>query len=294
MNAGLPRFVAATDFSEHAGWAAQRAALLAAQHGAKLELLHVVPKTPLDALRELFRAKPEGVRNLVEDLRRALTRAASALAKATGASIAPRVEIGEVLDVIASECNGADLLAMGARGTSPLRDALLGTTAERLLGKCKRPMLIAKRAAKRPYKDVLVAVDFSPASEDALRAVLRLMPQAAVTAVHAYDIPFEGQLRLAGVEKATIEGYRSRAAAKAVAEIRALGSKISGDGMRVGHRIGMGHPPHLILEKAQALHADLIVLGKQKRAIVQQLLLGSVARHVLADSRSDVLVVPAA
>jgi universal stress protein E len=59
------RFIAATDFSEHATWAAQRAALLAKQHGAQLELLHVVAEAPLNALRELFQAKPEGVASLV-------------------------------------------------------------------------------------------------------------------------------------------------------------------------------------------------------------------------------------
>ena len=39
--------------------------------------------------------------------------------------------------------------------------------------------------------------------------------------------------------------------------------------------------------------ADLIALGKHKRPVLQEFLLGRVTRHVLADSRSDVLVVPA-
>src|SRR5688572_2021916 len=104
MSAGLKRFVAATDFSEHALWAAQRAALLAAQHGAQLELLHVVAQAPLNALRALLRAKPKGVASLVEDVRQALTEAAAALVEATGASVSTRVEIGEVLNVITQEC----------------------------------------------------------------------------------------------------------------------------------------------------------------------------------------------
>jgi nucleotide-binding universal stress UspA family protein len=139
MSAGAQRFVAATDFSEHAGYATHRAALLAAEHGAQLELLHVLAKGPLDALREVFGAKPDGAANLVEDLRRMLIRSASALAKKTGASITSRVEIGEVLDVVALQCGGADLLVVGARGTNPLRDAILGTTAERLLGSARVP-----------------------------------------------------------------------------------------------------------------------------------------------------------
>jgi nucleotide-binding universal stress UspA family protein len=293
MSAGRQRFVAATDFSEHAIKAAHRAALLAAQHSAQLELLHVVAKAPLNALRKLLRAKPKGVANLVEDVRHALKGAAAALAKATGASVVPRVEIGEVLDVITQECSGADLLVLGARGTSPLRDAILGTTAERLLGKCSRPMLIVKRHAARRYERVLVGLDFSPASEDALRATLRLAPQAVLIAVHAYDVPFEGKLRLAGVEPEVINSYRYRAAEKAIADIRALGERTAGERTRVAHKVGQGYPPHLILEQEKARRTDLIALGKQKRPVVQEFFLGRVTRHVLADSRSDVLVVPA-
>lgn len=287
------RFVAATDFSQHALWATQRAALLAAQNGARLELLHVVAEGPLKALRDLLKAKPKGVANLVEDVRQALSETAAALAKATGASVSTRVEVGEVLEVIARECKSVDLLVLGARGSNPLRDAILGTTAERLLGRCSGPMLIVKRRPAHRYERIIVGVDFSPASEDALRAALRLGPQAAVIAVHAYDVPFEGKLGLAGVERATIDGYRYRAAEKAIARIRAVGERAAGARARVGHKVGHGYAPHLILRQEQTRRADLIALGKQKRRAIQEFLLGRVTRHVLADSRSDVLVVPA-
>ena len=233
------RFVAATDFSQHALWAAQRA---------------------LKALRELLRAKPKGVAKLLHDVRQALTEAAAALAKYAGASVSPRVAIGEVLDVITQECNRADLLVLGARGANPLRD---------------------------------IGLDFAPASEDALRKALRLAPQAAVIAVHAYEVPFEGKLRLAGVERGTIDAYRYRAAEKAIAEIRTVGERAAGERTRVGHKVGYGYAPHLILKQEQLRRADLIALGKHKRPRMQEFLLGRVTRHVLADSRSDVLVVPA-
>ncbi len=293
MSAGKQRFVAATDFSKQATWAAQRAALLAAEHGAQLELLHVVAEAPLGALREVLHARPEGVANLVADLRHAVDKAAAALAKAAGAAVAGRVEIGDVQEVIAQQGSDADLLVLGARGTSPLRDAILGTTAERMLGKCSRPMLIVKRRAAHRYEQVLVALDFSPASEAALRASLHLAPQAALTAVHAYDVPFEGKLRLAGVEEQTLDAYRSRAAEKAVADIGSLGERTAGERTRLAHKVAPGYPAHVILEQEQAMRADLTVLGKQRRPLVQEFLLGRVARHVLADSRSDVLVVPA-
>lgn len=288
----MQRFIAATDFSEHAGWAAQRAALLAAQHGAPLELLHVVAEKPLDALRELLQARPEGVDRLIDDLRQALADAAAALAGSTGAQVQSRVEIGDVLALVAAAAGGAGLLVLGARGTNPLRDAILGTTAERLLGKSTSSLLIVKRPAERPYEQVVVAVDFSPASGEALRAALRLAPRAGITAVHAYEVPYEGKLRLSGVESAVIETYRARAAQQALGEMRALVERSAGDATRVVQRVAHGYAGHLILDNEQALGADLIVIGKQKRPLAQEIVLGGVARHVLADARSDVLVVP--
>jgi nucleotide-binding universal stress UspA family protein len=92
------------------------------------------------------------------------------------------------------------------------------------------------------------------------------------------------------VEEDRIDAYRFGAARKAIAAIRALGAKT---GTELGHAVDRGHAPHLILAKERTLRIDLIVLGKAKRSVAKELLLGSVSRHVLADCRGDVLVVPA-
>ena len=154
-------------------------------------------------------------------------------------------------------------------------------------------MLIVKRRPARAYERVVVGLDFSAVSEHALRAALRLAPQGVVIGVHAYDVPFEGKLRLAGVERTTIDAYQYRAAEKAIAKIRAVGERAAGTRARVTHKVGHGYAPHLILKQEQMRRADLIALGKHKRPVLQEFLLGRVTRHVLADSRSDVLVVPA-
>lgn len=286
------RFLAATDFSEHAGYAAHRAALLAAEHGAQLELLHVVAKTPLDALRAIFGATPEGAARLVDDVRHMLSGLAAELAEKNGIAATRRVEIGDVLNVIILECRLAGMLAVGARGTSALHDRILGTTAERLLGKCPRPVLVVKRAPRQAYAHVLVPVDLSASSDSALREALRIAPKAAITAVHAYDVPFEGKLRLAGVADETIQAYRLETAEKAVAAIGELGERLGGERSRFAHAVDRANPARLILEKEEALNADLIVMGRRGRSTAEEWLLGSVTRHILADSRCDVMVVP--
>ena len=70
---------------------------------------------------------------------------------------------GAVVDVITAEAEAmpADLVVFGARGTDFLRRLVFGSTAERLLRKSTRPMLVVKQRAREPYRRALVAVDFS-------------------------------------------------------------------------------------------------------------------------------------
>ena len=51
-------------------------------------------------------------------------------------------------------------------------------------------MLVVKNRPRRPYRDVLVATDFSAGSR---QRALYLVPKADLTLFHAYDVPFQGK-----------------------------------------------------------------------------------------------------
>lgn len=286
-------FLAATDFSRHARFAAERAAMLAAEHSAGLALLHVLAKAPLDALRAEFRIAPEAATKLVADVNHTLARLASLLSKRTGVAPVARVEVGEVLEVLIHECDSADLLVVGSRGAHRLRGMILGSTVERLLGKCPRPVLVVKRAPRAPYSRVLVPVDLSTRSSSALRMALRVAPTSAVTVSHAYNVPFEEKLHVAGVADEDIEGYRVETASNAAAALRKVVEDVAGDTRRIAHVVQQQSPPRSVMETERTLVPDLIVMGKRNRPPLERVLVGSVTRHVLAQSRCDVLVVPA-
>jgi nucleotide-binding universal stress UspA family protein len=55
MNNSLRTLLVATDLSAPSRHTAQRAAMLAQQIGARLELVHVLEQSALDELRELFK-----------------------------------------------------------------------------------------------------------------------------------------------------------------------------------------------------------------------------------------------
>jgi nucleotide-binding universal stress UspA family protein len=280
----LAAIVAASDFSDDAGNAVRRAAMLASQHAAALEVLHVVSRSSLDALREWL--PPGAAERLVDDARRALHETAAALSAPAGA----RLAVGDVLEEILAACARASLLVVGAHGLNPLRDAILGTTAERLAGRCAPPILVVRAAPQAAYRRVLVALDLEPGSASLVEAALRIAPGALVAAAHAYDVPFEGALQRAGVSSAAVDRHRIEAAARARAAIEALGAAAGANA--IVPVVERGHAARHVLDSQRSVGADLVVIGKRRRGAVESFVLGSVTRHVLADAEADVLVVP--
>jgi nucleotide-binding universal stress UspA family protein len=134
-------------------------------------------------------------------------------------------------------------------------------------------------------------VDFSLDSSSALNVARKIAPGAQITIVHAFSVPFEARLRIAGAAEETILRYCEEKQQDAVKRIRDLTAESKGDAHRISHVVEHGDPSRVILAKEKEFSADLIVIGKHGQSRLQELLLGSVTRHVLAGARCDVLVV---
>ncbi len=286
--------LAAIDSPASARHAVRRAALLAAQSGAPLTLLHVVSRSLLADLQGLFRSAAQAQKALQENAKRMLEEQAEDLVKRAGSSklqVRTRVRVGNVQDELLTACAASGLLVLGVQGDRMLRDLFLGSTAERLLRHAPIPVLVVRRPPHAPYRKVLVPADFSPASTAAFDLVERFAADATVTVVHAFDTPFEGKLRLAGVPAANIRAHRARAHREALDKLAALDT-----GTELRYRpaiVARDHPVRLILETEKSRKADLIVIGRQGQSRVQELVLGSVTRRVLSMAKCDVLVATA-
>lgn len=287
----IKTLLVATDFSDDARQAVMRAASLAAEQGVKLELLHVMSGSSMNHLRELFILPGGADARLVDDARRMLGELVEDIAGKTGLVAVPLVQVGHVVNEIVSASEQADILILGARGLSPLRDVLLGTTVENLLRKCRCPVLVNKRPPHGPYQRVIVPVDLTAHSIVALRMAVRIAPQANITIIHAFDVPFEGKLWLAGVADEEIHRYRTQARLKAQEQIEKLMQDLGSTSLRLHPVIEHGDAARLIYELEEISNPDLIVIGKHGQSVVGELLLGSVARHVLSNAKCDVLVV---
>lgn len=291
---GIHTLLAATDLSGPARHAAERAALLARdQNAARFDLLHVVSGVSLRAIRRLLTTGADELeRQLVAEAEQALLGISDGLARAFGVSAAARVRVGNVLDEIAkaAEEAAAELLIMGARGANFVREFMLGTTAERMIRKTVRPVLAVKQFPHEPYRRVLVPVDFSPHSKPALALACSIAPDAAVTVHHAFEVPFEGKLRIASVSEDIIRSYRIWAKQQALQDMEDLISSLTLPREKVIPEVEHGPASRLILEKEQEIGADLIVMGKHGQSMLEELLLGSVTKHILAYSNCDVLI----
>jgi len=147
-----------------------------------------------------------------------------------------------------------------------------------------------RQAAHEPYRRVLVALDFSPWSAQALCQARRVAPHARLVLLSAFQVPFEEKLRFAGVDAATVDHYRSQERAMATQRLYAAAHDA---GLKPGHwdaRIVEGDASQRIVEQEQESDCDLVVVGKHGQSAAEELLLGSVTKHVLAEGSTDVLV----
>ena len=284
------KVLAAVDFSDDSLHAARRAALVAAQLQARLELLHVLSSASHATLRNLLRSSAAPGSNLTAGIRERLVTLAAELAGVAPIEARAKVAIGDVQEAISAAAAEAQLVVLGTRGWNPLRDRILGTTAERLLRTCRRPVLVVQRQAKREYKRVIAAMDYSPNALQALAVAMRIAPQAQITLVHVFSAPFEGKLRYAGVDDDILRDYIARARRDALAQMSAFLAQAPGDASRLSRAVLHGHPTRVLLDRAKLARADLLVVGKHGRSAAAELFLGSVTRHILSGAKCDVLV----
>jgi nucleotide-binding universal stress UspA family protein len=141
----------------------------------------------------------------------------------------------------------------------------------------------------RAIQRILCAVDLSDASADAAAQAIALAGwcHARISALHVCEPVFAPVPGLPPPDKRI--GDQERALARK--SVAALFAKAAAD-VRVDVLIDTGSPAACILDRADRLSADVIVMATHGASGVQHLLLGSVTEKVLRRSRCGVLTVP--
>lgn len=287
------RLLVATDFSPTALLAGQRAAQMAMQSQGQVRLQHVMSNSLMDDLRHWLAPGKVWQERVHQQAGASLKAQADRLQEShSGVVIEALISDGATVQMIPETARdwSADLIVVGARGDNPLHHLFIGTTAERLLSKAERPMLVVRNEPEGNYQRVLVPMDFSRWSESAIPLARAMAPGAHLVLMHSFSIPFEEKLRFAGVDDDTLDHYRERARQDASDHLSALVDRHSLQPQDFTLSLTEGDAPAHILRVAAERVCDLIVIGKHGRQAAEDLLLGSVTRHVLAESPCDVLV----
>jgi len=145
----------------------------------------------------------------------------------------------------------------------------------------------------KQFRHLLVAVDFDDSSLRALSFAVEIARAfgARLTVMHAYALPVLGALldeteaaARATVAK-TIEEHRSK--------LDALVAEHCPEGVEAEALLAMGAAVEQIVERANALDVDMIIVGTHGRNALGRALLGSVALGVLRASSIPVFTVRA-
>lgn len=142
------------------------------------------------------------------------------------------------------------------------------------------------------YKHILVPVDGSSTSLQAVSQAVAISSAfgSTVTAIYVIDpYPFTG----VGTEFAYSQAnYLSAAKAEAQEAFVAVRAQFEAAGLKAETRMVEAHATWRgIVETADALQVDLVVMGSHGRRGLEKLVLGSVTQRVLQHASQPVLVV---
>jgi universal stress protein A len=140
--------------------------------------------------------------------------------------------------------------------------------------------------------EILVPVDFSPCSVNALRvAIAMAAPDGDITLLHVVDENFINDAVAASL--GTADEIRTRLREQAEVNFSTMMEGLNKESVTIERMTVIGMPFAEILKIARDLDLPMIVMGVRGRSTPpEELLFGSTAEKVLRGSRVPVLCVP--
>lgn len=272
----------ATDTGARCDRVVERAVLLANAWGAELVAVHVLPEnTELRAQRKPRKIDPR------EAARRCL---ADDLADATG-KVTLVVADGTPVEAVARIAKEHDcgLILTGVAREETVGEILLGDTVDALARRSTLPLLVVKNRVRQPYRNLVAATDFSPASRHALEVALAWFQPERLTVVHGYAPPPAKK----GEDQAAHSRHHRSAVAK---ECNAFLADLPlADQLRQELTVVLeeAYPGDLLRDHVQEHPSDLVVVASHGQSALRDIVLGSTAKEILSAVPCDTLLVRA-
>ena len=206
---------------------------------------------------------------------------------AAGIDVTTAIERGNPAEVLAEKAKGAVLVVVGSHGHGGFAGMLLGSTSNQLLHHSPAPVVVVNSSSLQPRGRIVVGIDGSTHSIEALRWALEeaRLRAVGVDVVHAWQYPgvlFFGETMVIPADELA-EG--------AADVLRATIAAVTDDmaGLDVRTFVERGHPVGVLTEHAK--DAGLVVVGSRGRGGFAGLLLGSVSSEVVHHAPCPAVVV---
>ena len=290
----LRNIVIGIDFSKGSLTTLEFLGKLAQEYPVKrLHLVHVLPTTA--GVLAMTKEATESARSRAQEQ-------LDALSVPEGIWTSREVRVGipaRQLTEAAKEI-AADVIMVAGHGHGFLAEMFLGSVASSLIRVAHCPVLIAGGTLPVHFANVVAAVDLSPVSRSVLEHAFRIgaphpgLPDGArVKVLSLFEHPVVRQepkdLLPRAVTPKDIEdlGEQHR---RAVLEM--IG-RVKNPGVEVDVEVMSKAPAaNVIVDVAQLISADLIVIGTSGQGAWHRMILGSTANHVLNRAPCPVVVVP--
>lgn len=289
------------DFSKNSELALDYALSLAAQHSARVSVLHVLPDVLADP--DVYPYMSDPVLPSGETRERAFEQLGGFVHRALAQKVSVDValEQGDVVDTVVDKASKipADLVVLGTHGRSGLARLLMGSVTERILRHATPPVLSISPHADAPpsdgvpFRNVLCPIDFSPSSIRAFDLALSLVGEGGtVTILHVVEFYID---KAVGEAIAfDLDSVRQRHAEQAAEKLEEIVSRDVRSRTKLETvTLESGAAYKEILRVAERDDIDAIVMGVLGRSSADMFFFGSTTNHVVRSAHCPVLTVRA-
>jgi nucleotide-binding universal stress UspA family protein len=284
------RILCAVDFSPPSLRVFNLTLQLAAMSGARVHLLHVIPRI-VPSIMDVPITNTGWTVEVEERAKREMPKLKK-LAAEHGVPASAEIRVGDIdLQILkVAKERVADLVATGTHGRKGFAKWAMGSVAERLLRSCPIPFLLTaspKRAAgPPPIRRILIPCDFSDGTADSVGYGLAIAgkSQASIVLLHVIQdrsgfLGRKGMPDQLAALRRTLEDVVPARAKKSV---------------RVESIIGSGEPFREILGAIKDSKASLVIINSHGHGFINRLLVGSTAERVVRGGAGlcPILVIP--
>lgn len=214
-----------------------------------------------------------------------------------GVEVTTETAFGPPSRTLPNLADGFDRVVMGEHGQAGARQILLGSVAETVVRRSPVPVTVVRADGETtPDRRLLVPIDGSPLSRQALDYAVAEHDAEAITVLHVIDPTEPGYSALEDVDvrreplHGSEEWYEraETAAEELLADAREEVSTVDAD---IETIFESGDPSRVIVDFAESGDFDHVFVGSHGRTGLDRLLLGSVAEGVVRRSPVTVTVV---